>query len=160
MLWLLAIICNLYLPIPWLAFSSFQRPIPAVSPMRMGWISCSPLAFFRGSWQSKHMVGAHIWRCLSPEPVRQLTPAHWRESLPALGSLLSTWPKSVENFYKNVFEPKRGYAWKHKSDLNGLRKMLPRMVVCSFSAFGIQEGMWGGYTRVEESNPGTGLQDS
>lgn len=38
--------------------------------------------------------------------------------------------KPVENFYKYLFEPNRGYVW--KQDLNRLSKIHPRMAVGSF----------------------------
>lgn len=45
----------------------------------------------------------------------------------------------VEKCSKSLFEPNRGHTW--KQDFKRLRKMLPRMMVCSFSfAFGIKEG--------------------
>ena len=38
--------------------------------------------------------------------------------------------KPVENFYKSLVEPNRGYTW--KQDLNRLREMLPMTVFLLF----------------------------
>lgn len=39
-------------------------------------------------------------------------------------------PDPLERFYKNLFDSNREYAW--NEDLIRLRKMLPKMSVCSF----------------------------
>lgn len=50
----------------------------------------------------------------------------------------------MENFFKNVFEPNRRYAWKTRSQQTE-KKCFIRMTVCSFFyAFGIEEGTEGG----------------
>lgn len=65
--------------------------------------------------------------------------------------------KPFENYYKNLFEPDRGYA--RKQDLNR-DKCSKEMTVCSFfAAFRIKEGNKKDYLKVGESK-GVGLQDS